>query len=110
MQQALKGKRLDNESGKGPEHNSKCRLPGHNHLWTLCENNPKSKNYNGTHYSKIREQQNGTDSGKRSAGASKNGEVNMISGGKTVTFEADFSLESDDETTYDSDASAGSAM
>ena len=82
---------------------------GSDHLWTSRENNPRSNNYNGTHNSTIREQQNGTDSGKRSAGTSKNGEVNMITR-KIVTFEADFSLESDDETTYDSDASAGSAM
>ena len=32
------------------------RLPGHNHKWSLCPNNPRSKFYNGTHYKTIREQ------------------------------------------------------
>ena len=36
---------------------NKCRLIGHNHNWKNCPNNPASKNYNGTHYSKIREQE-----------------------------------------------------
>ena len=36
---------------------NKCRLIGHNHTWKNCPNNPASKNYNGTHYSKIREQE-----------------------------------------------------
>ena len=36
---------------------NKCRLIGHNHLWKNCPNNPVSKNYNGIHYSKIREQE-----------------------------------------------------
>ena len=36
----------------------KCRLNGHSqHLWRNCPNNPSSKNYNGTQYSKIREQE-----------------------------------------------------
>ena len=46
---------------KEPAHNptdiNKCRLNGHNHLWKNCPNNPISKSYNGTHYSKIREQE-----------------------------------------------------
>ena len=36
---------------------NKCRLIGHNHTWKNSPNNPASKNYNGTHYSKIREQE-----------------------------------------------------
>ena len=36
---------------------NKCRLIGHNHTWKNCPNNPASKNYNGTQYSKIHEQE-----------------------------------------------------
>lgn len=36
-----------------PEGPNKCRLPDHNHDFKDCPNNPKAKNYNGTHYSKL---------------------------------------------------------
>ena len=35
----------------------KCRLQGHDHEWSECQNNPRSKKYNGTHYAGIREKE-----------------------------------------------------
>ena len=50
------GKKKDDDdpkpNGKKSDPN-KCRLPGHDHEFKDCPNNPKSKNYNGTHYSKM---------------------------------------------------------
>ncbi len=38
----------------GTRDDGKCRLKGHEHDWNECPNNPRSKKYNGTHYSEIR--------------------------------------------------------
>ena len=40
------------ETVTNPTKNKICRLIGHNHHWKDCPNNPNSKKYNGTHYSK----------------------------------------------------------
>ena len=57
----VEGEPSGNKKTKEPTQNitdtNKCRLIRHNHLWNNCLNNPGSKNYNGTHYSKIREQE-----------------------------------------------------
>ena len=48
-----------------PAHNptdiNKCCLNEQNHLWKNCPNNSNSKNHNGTHYSKVREQEERAD-------------------------------------------------
>ena len=50
-----------NKKSKEPAHNptdiNKCRLNRHNHLWKNCPNNPNLKYYNGTHYSKVQDQE-----------------------------------------------------
>ena len=52
-----------NKKSKEPAHNptdtniNKCHLNGHNYLWKNYSNNPNSKYYNGTHYSKVRDQE-----------------------------------------------------
>ena len=51
------GKKKPGEPAPNQSETNKCRLIGHNHLWKNCPNNPTSKNYNGTHYSRIREQE-----------------------------------------------------
>ena len=38
-----------------------CRLKNHDHPWKECPNNPHSKNYNGTHFRKIRERERAND-------------------------------------------------
>ena len=52
---------LSNKKVKWPAINptkrNMCRLNGHNCLWRDCPNNPNFKKYNGTRYSKIREQE-----------------------------------------------------
>ena len=50
-------KKTPKEPAPTPPDKNKCRLVGHNHNWKNCPNNPNSKNYNGIHYSKIREQE-----------------------------------------------------
>jgi len=36
-----------------PTKNKMCCLIGHNHLWKDCPNNPHSKKYNLTRYSRV---------------------------------------------------------
>ena len=57
VEQEPSGKKKPKEPAPNKTDNDKCRLNGHNHLWKNCPNNPRSKNYNGTHYSKIRDQE-----------------------------------------------------
>ena len=64
-----------NKKPKEPVHQStdinKCRLNGHNHLWKNCPNNLNSKNYNGTHCSKVQDQERaGTPASSKNKDAS----------------------------------------
>ena len=58
MEQELSGNKKFKEPA--PTDINKCRLNliGRNHFWKNCPNNPYSKNYNRTHYSKVRDQKN----------------------------------------------------
>ena len=54
VEQEPSGNKKPEEPAHNPNDITKCRLNEHNHLvWKNCSNNPNSKNYNGTHYSKI---------------------------------------------------------
>ena len=51
------GEKKLKEPALNPTDTYKYRLNRHNHRWKNCPKNPNSKSYNGTHYSKIREQE-----------------------------------------------------
>ena len=59
---------------------SKCKIPGHDHIWKLCPNNPNSKNFNGidhrtmtSHQAYLSAQQQGQQQGVAAAAAKKGG-------------------------------------
>ncbi len=54
-----KEKNQTSSKEEGPKENptwNKCHLPGHNHPWKECPNNPGSNNFNGTHFKQVREE------------------------------------------------------
>ena len=66
-----------NKNPKKPAHNptdiNKCRLNGHTHFWKNCPNNPNSKHYDGTQYSKVRDREgDGTPAPSKNEDASTN--------------------------------------
>ena len=80
----------------------KCRLQGHVHEWSECQNNPRSTNYNGTHYAMIREKERNKSNNNKTGS-----EHNMIQGGgqgsaPAVTFHedaGDFDFDDDESDT-----------
>ena len=96
-QQAIKDQRLRHQLKKNertekaeddPSNNystGKCRLQDQTHEWSECQNNPRSKNYNVTHYATVREKERANLKRPRDKG-----ELNMIhdtSDAKVVKFE-----------------------
>ena len=90
-----------------------CRLQDHDHKWSQCPNNPRSKNYSGTHYTSIWEaERNKTLANENDAETStskkhhsnnqdkKRGEVQAIQSTPMVKFTGDFDYSSDDEDSY----------
>ena len=57
-----------------PTKNNMCRLIGHNPLWKHCLNNPNSKKYNESHYSKVQEQTQTSTPSKNEDRSTKSGD------------------------------------
>ena len=87
----------DQKGGATPKRETQskeCRLPGHKHSWSDCENNPNSKNYNGTNYFDVWKKHK-----------NKTGEAYLIGNedegtgyGTSVSFAADFKYETASES------------
>lgn len=78
------------DNDKEKQVSAKCRMPGHDHVWSQYPNNPFAKNFNGTHF---------RDVWKREEKQNKK-EVNAITKRKEVKFSNIDGYDSESEYSY----------